>query len=520
MSNDSNNKVSYIDPTNLKISTHTITCNIGEELNLHEVSRMIKIYNEDKDMEILNSKTGGFTKINYYVEKLYNDLPRGEDNIRLPAQVFNNQITLVYKYWGFKEINLKIFTNGELHMTGIKDIDFEPEHLANCLIDMIKSMKWEIWGTKDFITNRELVNNLDYVIYWNSEKSLCEYYRYNIARYNLCNILGIPDTYFKKHTVLKNVELKNDEGWTGWINNEEYLKWKEYNLGLTTKFLEYFNAIKDKMLLVNDFSVSTREKCYKDLMTFKLIIKSNKKYELFNNKKYKKETLKVLTKIIKWFKNYENIINNLHNTDIKIINDINKNNLKEIKKYFSKNENSNYLMKSRYCNRKNFKYQKFKIKLINCDFSTRFTNNIEMISNILKNKYRIYSSLNTDKKYPGIITKFRYNPRYLDSSKYEPGVCHCAVNCINKKKLERECIYITISIFRSGSIMITGSRSIEQIKFVYNFINKFMKDNFNEICEEASVDFQNNNSYEFNDDKKILRKKKLYYIKKSSIKYY
>ena len=142
-----------------------------------------------------------------------------------------------------------------------------------------------------------------------------------------------------------------------------------------------------------------------------------------------------------------------------------------------------------------------------------------MIRNILKDKYRIYSSLNSDKKYPGIITKFRYNEKYLDSNKYSPGVCYCDTNCIKKKKLERDCIYITINIFRSGSIMITGSRSIKQIKFVYDFINFFMKKHFDEICEEADENYHNDGTYEFNDDKKILRKKILYYLKKSDIEY-
>jgi TATA-box binding protein (TBP) (component of TFIID and TFIIIB) len=127
--------------------------------------------------------------------------------------------------------------------------------------------------------------------------------------------------------------------------------------------------------------------------------------------------------------------------------------------------------------------------------------------------------LNSNKKYPGIITKFKYNDKYTDINKFQSGVCHCETNCIKKKKKDRECMNITISIFRSGSIMITGSKSVKQIMFVYNFINRFMKENFEDVCEEANVNYRNNNTYQFNDDKKILRKRKLYYIKKSSIVY-
>jgi TATA-box binding protein (TBP) (component of TFIID and TFIIIB) len=523
-------KIQYIEPSQLKISTHTVTCNINQKLNLYEISRMINIYNpnDKNDIEVLNKKEGGFTNIKFYIEKQYNDLPRGNAELKLPAKIFNNQITLVYKYWGFKEINLKIFTNGRLHMTGIKDMNFEVEHLANVLINMIKSMKWKIWTSRHFKTREK---HLDYVIFYNKKSGLCEYYRRNLSNYNICNILKLDETFITKfgNSIITRDIL--DKKWETWMDTNEIKKWREFNINIAKKFHKYYTELKDKLLIIKEYSIETRKEFYNRTIVFKTIDNPNKEYAKLNDKTYKKNLLRHLLKIIRWFENYENILVNLSITDNKIIDELNTKHITKIKEKIDGSMkgsvNSNVNDTTDYTNgfitinagyeNKSFKYDDLKLKLINGDYSTRFTNNIEIIKSILKQNYRIYSSLNSNKKYPGIITKFKYNDNYTDSTKYQPGVCHCEVNCIKKKKKERECMNITISIFRSGSIMITGSKSIEQIMFVYNFINKFMKDNFEDICEEVNENYRNNNTYQFNDDKKILRKKELYYLKKLSI---
>lgn len=510
-------KFNYIEPSQLKISTHTVTCNINQKLNLYEISRMMNIYNptDPNDIDVLNKKEGGFTNIKFYIEKQYNDLPRGNVELKLPAKIFNNQITLVYKYWGFKEINLKIFTNGRLHMTGIKDINFEVKHLANTLIDVIKTMKWKVWTTRYFKTKEK---HLDYVVFYNKKYGLCEYYRRNLSNYNICNILKLDETFITKfgNSIITKDIL--DKKWDTWMDANEIKKWREFNISIAKKFHKYYTELKNKLLLIKEYLIETRKQYYNSTIVFKSIDNPNKEYAKLNDKAYKKNLLRHLLKIIRWFENYENILLNLSVTDNNIISELNTKHIETIKKKQNNClDNFDFVCIDSGYENKDFKYDDLKLKLINGDYSTRFTNNIEIIKSILKQNYRIYSSLNSNKKYPGIITKFKYNDNYIDSSRYQPGVCHCVENCIKKKKKDRDCMNITISIFRSGSIMITGSKSIEQIKFVYNFINKFMKDNFEDICEEVNENYCNNNTYQFNDDKKILRKKELYYLKKSNI---
>ena len=50
-----------------------------------------------------------------------------------------------------------------------------------------------------------------------------------------------------------------------------------------------------------------------------------------------------------------------------------------------------------------------------------------------------------------------------------------------KKWLNGNCKQITISIFQSGSVIITGARSMEQINSAYKFINNVFKTHFDSI---------------------------------------
>lgn len=153
-SNVSNANKGYKEPSDLKISIHVITCNIGSEIKLYQLSRLLNIYDNrlEESSNAFNEEYGNFLSINNYSEekKRYSDFPRGRVSYNLPSQVFNNQITLIYKYFGFKEINVKIFTNGELHMTGIKDVNYESKHVSDHLIKLLKNSDYYVWLTKDF----------------------------------------------------------------------------------------------------------------------------------------------------------------------------------------------------------------------------------------------------------------------------------------------------------------------------------------------------------------------------------
>ncbi len=129
---------------------------------------------------------------------------------------------------------------------------------------------------------------------------------------------------------------------------------------------------------------------------------------------------------------------------------------------------------------KECKITKYKIVLINSDYFVGFEIKRDELHKILVNKYNIYSSYEPC-IYPGVNSKFYWNKDYKNLP--FTGKCYCNEFCNGKGSGEGDgnCKKITISIFQSGSVIITGGRSMEQIVDAYNFINKVFTENYNDI---------------------------------------
>ena len=119
----------------------------------------------------------------------------------------------------------------------------------------------------------------------------------------------------------------------------------------------------------------------------------------------------------------------------------------------------------------------YNIVLINSDFDVKFKIDRAKLYDILVNDYKFYASYEPC-IYPGINSKFYWNTSYFDEP-YE-GVCYCTKTCKGKGcgTGNGNCKRITIAIFQSGRILITGGRNREQITKSYNFINRVLKENF------------------------------------------
>ena len=73
--------------------------------------------------------------------------------------------------------------------------------------------------------------------------------------------------------------------------------------------------------------------------------------------------------------------------------------------------------------------------------------------------------------YPGVNIKYYFNPL-----KRNFGICDCDKPC-NGKGLNDTCKKITIAVFKSGKIIITGGRSKVHIQTAYEFITEFIQEN-------------------------------------------
>jgi hypothetical protein len=126
------------------------------------------------------------------------------------------------------------------------------------------------------------------------------------------------------------------------------------------------------------------------------------------------------------------------------------------------------------------KIDKYKIVLINSDYYIGFEIHRCKLHELFIEKYKIFSSYEPC-IYPGVNSKFYFNSTYKDPD--YPGKCICTKTCTGKGIGDGNgnCKKITVAAFQSGSVIITGAQSTEQIHTAYNFVNKVFDDNYEKI---------------------------------------
>jgi hypothetical protein len=118
--------------------------------------------------------------------------------------------------------------------------------------------------------------------------------------------------------------------------------------------------------------------------------------------------------------------------------------------------------------------KKFDICMMNSDYTIGRSIKRDQLYKILVEKYGLWSSFEPT-IYQGVNTKFFWN-------KFRPasapvGICVCPTPCEGSGSgyAIGHCKKITISPFRTGSIIITGAKHTEQLYDAYNFINTVLQ---------------------------------------------
>jgi len=124
--------------------------------------------------------------------------------------------------------------------------------------------------------------------------------------------------------------------------------------------------------------------------------------------------------------------------------------------------------------------QKFKVQLINSDYQVGYGINRNALHTILSRKYGLFSTFEST-IYQGVNSKYYYNKQHPDSSR--PGICLCDRRCRGQGSGDGpgECKKITMSVFQTGKIIITGAREYPQLDEAYKFLNKVLVDNAKDI---------------------------------------
>lgn len=108
----------------------------------------------------------------------------------------------------------------------------------------------------------------------------------------------------------------------------------------------------------------------------------------------------------------------------------------------------------------------YKVRLINCDFRIGYQIKRDKLCSIIQTQYNTYCSFEPC-IYPGVKVQYCYN------DEYDPdGSCRCTTACTGKGigSGNGGCKRVTISVFQSGCIIITGGLNHQQMRAAYDFI--------------------------------------------------
>ena len=162
-------------------------------------------------------------------------------------------------------------------------------------------------------------------------------------------------------------------------------------------------------------------------------------------------------------------------------------------------------------NVKKLQISDYKITMINSDFNTNFKIDLIKFLNILNTDGKeLFTKFNPE-KYRGLIVGYYWNL----NKKIQDGKCKCTLKCNGKGcgLGDGQCKKITISIFKSGSIIITGGRLVKQIEDAYKTINEILKENYCEIVKLSILDYMDEEKEE-----EVIKPVKVKAIKKDTLK--
>jgi TATA-box binding protein (TBP) (component of TFIID and TFIIIB) len=118
---------------------------------------------------------------------------------------------------------------------------------------------------------------------------------------------------------------------------------------------------------------------------------------------------------------------------------------------------------------------KFDICMMNSDYNVGKAIRRDRLYKILVEEYGLWSTYEPT-IYQGVNTKFFWNKTRSPTA--PPGICVCPTPCEGDGSgyAVGQCKKITISPFRTGSIIITGAKHMEQLLDAHAFINGVLRD--------------------------------------------
>lgn len=255
------------------------------ELNLTNIGKYLKIDNEITgikykyaEMDVIK---GEYLTTRYKKAKI-------KDKLKVKRTLFYNQITIIVNNGG-NYVNIKLFKNGTLHLTGCKDIN-EGETITRILYEKLRGMEEmydNILLTRD--SNNILIDK-DNLVYSYTNNEIIGYYKdnvYNINKneYVINKITGMFIAK-KEETQRKKRILNLDGEENGYaqiilVKNKKLYR-NNKNIQEDEKFIYYNNTIIGEI----EYNIKNVDKYCFDKDVFEIRYKCNP----FKNKTYRLDT--------------------------------------------------------------------------------------------------------------------------------------------------------------------------------------------------------------------------------------
>lgn len=130
--------------------------------------------------------------------------------------------------------------------------------------------------------------------------------------------------------------------------------------------------------------------------------------------------------------------------------------------------------------------QRFDTCMINSDYGIDKAIRRDRLYRVLVEDYGLWSTYEPT-IYQGVNTKFFWNKARPAGT--PPGICVCPTPCDGDGSgyAVGQCKKITIAPFRTGKIIITGAKHLEQLEDAYNFMNNVFRSHAENVLREATV---------------------------------
>lgn len=428
------NQCQQMYPINYKVSTITMTMQIPDcQFNLNNIGRYLDI--DDTILGIKYHYGNGESIIKgKYLTAIYKKSKSKNEN-KINKKLFYNQVSLIIKHIGKDKdnkkcdqniVNVKIFGNGSLHLTGVKNT-LEGQEIVLILykkLEIFKNTFSTILLTKD--TNG---------VYLDSSNNVYSTQHSNktIIGYKLTSSIYVIN---KKEYYITDIDIDSSKKLRVFMSNKLEAKRTRNILNMDGKNIGYskINLIRNKSKLYKNNSNIHFDKNF-------IFYDGNGTSTIIGNISYE-----IIPQVI-LSENTLNLIEYNYNCNPFIT--------EPIKEKLNNISNLN-----------------MNVNTINIYFKLDFELNRQRLFNKLLELN--YITEYTPEKYSGVKLTYKINQNYLND-----GKCLCNNKCT--------CNNITFLIFQSGNIIVTGFKNINDIPDILNTFKDIINKISNTIIKKTFI---------------------------------